>query len=340
MDASKPLGQPRLYVGSGDGQIRVYAFDAISYAITPVDTTTAGGNPSFLAFAPDRKFLYAANEAMSTVAPFAIDSLTGKLTPLATISSMGSGPAHVFVDNAGKLVMVATYGGGTIAVFPRAVDGTLQAASATRSYGGNAQTHQIVTDPSNAFVLVPNKGLDSVAVHRLTGNTLSDLGATPSGNGARHIAFDPPGTHAYVIDELASTVSAFSFNPQTGALASIQTISSLADGGPGNNTGAEIQVTQDGKHVLASNRGDDSLTVFDVDPQTGKLTTKARVPTGGNTPRHFMIEESGRFLFVGNQTSGTVVVMKMDPVTGIPSPVGSPLAVPAPEFAGLVYLPL
>lgn len=138
------LGPPRLYVGSSDGKIRVYAFDETSYAITPVDTTTAGSNPSFLAFTPDRKFVYAADEGMSRVAPFAIDRVTGTLTPLATVSSMGSGPAHVSVDAAGKLVMVANYGGGTIALFPRALAGTLQAATATRSYGANAQTHQII----------------------------------------------------------------------------------------------------------------------------------------------------------------------------------------------------
>ena len=118
-DSAKPLGPPRLYVGSSDGKIRVFAFDDMSYALTLVDTTSAGGNPSFLAFTPDRKFLYAADEAMSRVAPFAIDAQTGKLAPLATVSSMGSGPAHVATDNAGTLVMVANYGGGTIAIFPR-----------------------------------------------------------------------------------------------------------------------------------------------------------------------------------------------------------------------------
>lgn len=337
-DSGKPLGPPRLYVGSNDGMIRVFAFDEGTYALTPAGSVmTAGSNPSFLAFTPDRKFLYAVDEGMSRVRPFAIDPQTGALSPLATVMSMGSGPAHVSVDRAGNLVMVANYGGGTIAIFPRAQDGTLQAASATRSFGGNAQTHEIVTDPTNAFVLVPNKGLDAVSVYALNGTMLADIGTTPAGDGARHIAFDPAGTHAYVIDELGSTITAFSFDPKSGALGNLQTISSLADGGVMGNTGAEIQVTPDGTHVLASNRGDDSIVSFAIDPQTGKLSTPVRVSTNGSTPRHFMIEETGRFLFVGNQTSSTVVVMKMN--GGVPSSVGSPLSVPNPEFTGLIYLP-
>jgi 6-phosphogluconolactonase (cycloisomerase 2 family) len=338
-DSAQVLGPARLYVGGGDGKIRIFSFDATTYVLAPIDVTSAGGNPSFLAFTPDRKFLYAVDEAMSKVQPFAIDSQTGKLTPLATASSMGMGPAHVSTDFSGTLVMVANYGNGTIAIFPRAADGTLMAASATRSYGNGAQTHQIVTDPSHAFVLVPNKGLSAVSVHRLNGMTLTDVSSTPAGNGARHVAFDPSGAHAYVIDETGSTISAFTFDSQTGALSPIQTISSLADGGVPNNTGAEIQVTLDGKHVLASNRGDDSIVVFDLDA-SGKLKLSARVPTGGSTPRHFQIEETGHFLFVGNQTSGTVITMKMDPTTGIPSIVGTPLMVPNPEFTGLIHLPL
>jgi 6-phosphogluconolactonase len=339
-DSGKPLGEPRIFVGSGDGNIRVYAFDTQSpYAIKPIDQIATNGNPSFLAFDPAMSFVYAVDEKNALVHTFVITPKVGKLTSLGSVSSRGAGPAHVFVDRAGKLVMAANYSGGTIALFPRLQDGRLADASATRSFGNNAQTHQIVTDPTNAFVLVPNKGLDNVAVFRLLdGGSLVDLGATPAGDGARHIAFDPAGTHAYVIDENSSMVTAMTFDPQSGALAQIQSISSLMDGSAGPNTGAEIEVTKDGKHVIASNRGDDSLSVFDID-QAGKLVFKARVSTLGNTPRHFSIDETGQWLVVGNQTSGTLVVMKIDAQTGIPAAVGAPFNVPQPEWTGLVYLP-
>ncbi|HEY1959192.1 MAG TPA: lactonase family protein [Polyangiaceae bacterium] len=333
-------GPARVYVGASDGMIHVFAFDETSYALTPVDATPTGGNPSFLAFDAARAHLYAVDEVNSLVLAFAIDPKTGKLTSQGSVGSRGQGPAHVGLDRASELVMTANYGNGTIAVFPRAQDGTLGDASATHSFGATAETHEIVADPSNAFVLVPNKGLDGVAVFRRDGGALSYLGLTPAGGGARHIAFDPPGTHAYVVDENASMIVAFDFDPGSGALSQIQSLSSLYGGTVDGaaNTGAEIQVTSDGKHVLASNRGDDSIVVFDIGPGA-KLTPKARVSSGGQTPRQFQIEETGRFLFVGNQTSGAVVTMTMDAQSGVPSPVGTPVAITGPEFVGLVYLP-
>jgi 6-phosphogluconolactonase len=173
----------------------------------------------------------------------------------------------------------------------------------------------------------------------MAGGTLADAGSFPAGDGARHIDFDPTGHHAYVVNENASTVSVFSFDTTSGALTSIQpAVSTLPPGFAGQNTGAEIQVTPDGKHVLASNRGDDSIAVFTIDSTKGTLTRTGRTPTGGKTPRHFQIDRTGRFLFVGNQGSGTVVVMTLDATTGVPTAVGTPLSVAGPEYTGLVYL--
>ena len=335
-DASATLGLARVYVGASDG-IHVCSFDTQTFALAQIDLTSVpGGNPSFLAFDSARTFLYAVDETNSNVLAFSIDKTTGKLTSIGKVSSLGSGPAHVALDRKDALVMVANYGGGTVAVYPRAANGTLGDASATYSFGATAHSHEIFTDPSNAFVVVPNLGLNGVGVFRRNAGSLSYLGLTPAA-GARHLAFDPSGTHAYVIDEPGSDVFVFDFDAQSGSLSQIQMTSSLYNSTSSQNTGAEIAVTNDGKHVLASNRGDDSIVVFDV-AQDGKVAAKARVSTNGKTPRHFSIDETGRFLFVGNQTSNTIVTMTMDAQSGVPSPVGNPLNVTGPEFVALVYL--
>lgn len=339
----KPLGPPRVYVGSADGKIRVYSFDPTSAALASVQTIDSGDNPSFLALDPERKFLYAIDEGQSQLRAFSIENPSGRLTALGgSMPSGGNGPAHVSVDRAGKFVLVANYGGGTIAVFSRLADGTVGSTPvATRSFGGGAQTHQIVTDPTNKWVLVPNKGRDAVSVFGLdTNGSLTDvsLAGFDAGNGARHVDVNAASTRAYVVDELGNTVTVMSMNPSSGALAAIQTISTLEPGFSGQNTTAEIQITPDGKHVIASNRGDDSLAVFDVAASDGRLTRVARVATGGSSPRHFSIDQTGQFLFVGNQGSGNVVVMKIDAATGVPAPIGTPTAVPSPAFVALAYL--
>jgi len=339
-DAGASLGAPRVYVGSGDGKIRLYSFDTTTYALTLIDTVDSGKAPSFLAFDPDRHFAYAVADQQEQLRSFSVAPSTGKLTSLQTIDSKGSGPTYIGLDRAGQLAMVANYGGGTIALFPRLADGRLGESSATRSFGDSAQTHEIVIDPTNTFVYVPNKGLDRVSIFRRDGDTLTDVGSVASGDGPRHMDFDRLGPHVYVIDENGSTVSAFTSNASTGALTPLQTVSSLPAGyDGGTNTGAEIQVLPDSRHLIVSNRGDNSLVVFDIDASSGKLTWRARVPTGGATPRHFQVESTGRFLFVGNEGSGSVVVMTVDQATGVPTPVGSPLAVPSPSYVGLVYLP-
>ena len=104
----------------------------------------------------------------------------------------------------------------------------------------------------------------------------------------------------------------------------------MPEGFSGENSGAEIAAHPGGKFLYTSNRGDDSLAVFRIDPGKGTLTAAGRVPTQGKTPRGFGIDPSGRFLVVGNQNSSTVVVFRIDQQTGGLTPVGKPIEVPSP----------
>lgn len=335
-DAHRPLGPPRLYVGSTDGKIRVHAFDPTTHAITELATVDAGSNPSFLAMDAATRFLYAVDEGGDRVNAFTVGD-DGRLSLLQDVASGGGGPTHVGLDRAGRHVMVANYGGGSVTVFPRGSDGRLGAA-VTRSFGGGAQSHQIVTDPGDGFAFVPNKGRDAVAVLRLA-DPSADAGVYPAGDGARHIDFHPSGRFAYVINELDDTVSAYALEPSTGALTAIAQVPTLPDGTSGaSNTGAEIQVLPDGQHLIVSNRGDDSLMVMNIRSSDGVPSRATRVASGGRSPRHFSVDETGTFLFVANENSNNVVVMRIEPSTGVPSPVGEVLDVPSPKFARLYYL--
>lgn len=336
--ADAALGPARVFVGSGDGKVRVFSFDTDAGTLSSPAVFDAGTNPSFLAFDPTRRFVYAVDEGSSAVRAFAVDGQTGALSPLNQAPSGGSGPAHVSVDRAGGYVLVANYGGGTVSVIKRQSDGTLGASVGARSFGGNAQTHQIVADPANAFLLVPNKGLDAVYVlgfNQATG-AISDAGSAGSDDGARHVDFHPSGGYAYVINENASTMTAYTY--ANGVLAQLQSVTTLPNGFNGQNTGAEVQVAPSGKFVYGSNRGHDSIVIFSINPADGRLTLVGHQSTGGTTPRHFSIDQTGRFLFVGNQGSGSVVVMRVDTQTGLLTPIGAPISVPGPEWVSLVYL--
>jgi 6-phosphogluconolactonase len=251
----------------------------------------------------------------------------------------------VTVDQTGKFVLVANYNGGNIAVLPLAADGALSNAVDGADHGAGAQSHQVVLDPSNRFLLVPNKGRSDVSQYRfdpasgeITPNEPAAL-ALAQGAGSRHVAFHPSGAFAYVINELDDTVTALAFDAQRGTLSQLQTLSTLPDGVDGtSNSGAEIQVSGSGRFVYGSNRGHDSIVIYAVDAATGRLSVLGHQPTGGSTPRSFQLEPSGRLLLVANQGSDEVVTFRVDAQTGLLTEL-LPTTVPSPAFVGVIYLP-
>jgi len=295
--------------------------------------------------------LYAVNElgtfggsATGAVSAFAIDDATGNLTGLGQQASGGADPCYVAVDRGGRNVLVANYTGGSVAVLPIGPDGRLQAASAVRRQAGTGpdrarqegpHAHAIVLDGAERFALAADLGADRIFVYRFDpgAGTLEpndpESVALEQGSGPRHLAWHPSGKYLYAVNELRSTVTAFRYDAGRGALESFQTSTTLPAGFSGPNTAAEIVVSPDGRFLYGSNRGDDSIAVFQIDP-SGALAPAGHVPTGGRTPRHFAIDPSGRWLLAANQDSGSIVVFRLDPSTGRPEPLGRPLAISKP----------
>ena len=252
------------------------------------------------------------------VSALAIDPASGKLTLLNQQSSVGSGPCHLTVDRAGKNVLVANYGSGSVACLPIQADGTLSAASSFIQHEGKSadasrqegpHAHSINLDQANRFALVADLGLDQVRVYQfdaekgeLTPNDPPFATVAP-GSGPRHLAFHPDGRFAYVISEMANTVTAFDYDAAKGTLTGIQTISTLPADFHGKSYTAEVQVHPSGKFVYGSNRGHDSIAIFAVDPATGKLTAAGHQSTLGKNPRNFALDPTGHYLLAENQDS-------------------------------------
>lgn len=340
--------------GTTSKGVYVSRLDPASGTLTPPQLAAEITSPSFLAVHPTGNFLYAVNEVNTfagqpggSVSGFAIDRRTGLLKALNQQSSQGPGPAHLVVDRDGRNVLVANYGGGSVAVLPIGKDGKLKSASAMVQHTGSSvnpqrqkepHAHAIVLDPANRFAYVADLGLDKVLVYQFDGrNGLLTLNNPPSANvkpgaGARHLAFHPSGRYAYVINEMNCTITAFNNDSAKGALQEAQTISTLPAGQAMQTgfSGAEIEVHPSGKFLYASNRGHDSIAVFAIDQNTGRLTSVENTPTQGSTPRGFGIDPDGGYLLAGNQKSDSVVVFRIDPQSGKLTPTGSKIDVGAP----------
>jgi 6-phosphogluconolactonase len=322
----------------------------LSQPVLAVETV----NPAFLAIRPDRKFLYAVGQpgqdrgVPGAITAFAIDPSNGDLTRLNQESTGGPGPCFVTVDRTGRNALIANYSGGSCGVLPIADDGSLKPMSSFMQHEGKGtnpqrqdapHAHSINLDASNHFAFVPDLGLDKVVSYRLDPSAGTLVANNPPsasvapGAGPRHFTFHPDGRHAYVINELACTVTAFNYDPQRGALDMVQTVSTLPSGVKPEdfkNTTAEVLVHPSGKFVYGSNRGHNTIAIFAVDPSTAQLTPIGHQGSGIKTPRNFNIDPTGQWMLVGNLDGDNINVFRIDPQSGMLQPVGEPVPVPKP----------
>ena len=351
--------------GNGQG-IYLYRMNASNGRLSLIKIASEVINPSWIAFNPSRTYLYAVNEVSNfngtngSVSSFAINRSNGDLVFLNSVSSEGAGPAHLSVDASGKFVLVANYGGGSIAVLPILPDGSLGSASDTRQDVGalgpkqatNApagsfaisgheapHAHMVLTDPSGNYLLYTDLAQDRIYVYSFdnTTGTLSGGNSVslPPGDGPRHVAFHPNAKWLYSIQEEASTIAYFQFDPNIGSLTAQQTISTLPPRFAGTNFTSEIMVSPDGRFLYAANRLHDTIAVFSID-ESGGLTRVGESSTFGDYPRSFSIDPTGNFFYVCNQRSDVVTCFRINGTTGLLTftgqytPVGSP--------AGIIFL--
>jgi len=317
MSTSDPRGvDPFVYVGKDDDEIAIFRMDRETGALKRVGGVAAGRHPSFLAFAPSKKFAYAVNEFSNEVASFAVDLTSGALASLNRVPSLGAEPAYVAVDRTGKWVLAANYRSGPVAVYPVAPDGSLGAPSNSKTTG--VHPHAVVLDRSNRFAFVPNLGSGTVSQltfdetrGKLAENTPSTL-STPSTSEPRHFVFHPSGAFAYLIEEAGCRIDAFAFDAAKGTLAPLGSIPTLPPGvDRANNTGSDLHVSASGKFLYGSNRGHDSIVICSID-DGGSLALVGHESTRGKTPRNFALDPTGTFLLAANQGSGTIAVFRIE----------------------------
>jgi len=345
------------YIGtytSGDKSLGIYVapFDTSTGRLGAPELAAKTTNPSFLATHPNRRFLYAAGEVgnfggkpTGMVSAFSIAADTGKLAMINQQSSGGAGPCHLTVDRSGKWLLVANYNSGSIAVLPIRLDGGLGEPGAIVQHHGSSvnpqrqegpHAHFITLDPTGRFVLTCDLGLDKVLVYRLdpaqgtlVPNDPPSVSLKP-GVGPRHLVFHPNGRLVFVISEMGSSLTSFSWESRRGALKELEAVSTLPAGFAGNSTCAEVQVHPSGKFLYGSNRGHDSIAVFAVDSRTGKLSLVEHQPTQGKNPRHYAIDPTGRWLLAENQDSDNIIVFRIDAKTGRLTPSGEEVKVGSP----------
>lgn len=352
--AASADGKVIVFLGDREdgGTIHRCTLDLATGALSQPQVAAKVKNPSFQAIHPSGKYLYSVCELYGPPGPkggavcaFAVEPKTGTLTLLNRRPSGGRGPCHISVTPDGTYVLGANYGGGSVFVLPVGTDGRLGKASAFVQHEGKSadprrqkgpHAHSFNPDKAGRLVFAADLGLDKILIYRLDAakGTLTPndppFVKTAPGAGPRHFSFHPSGTFAYVINELNSTVTAFAYDAKAGRLTPIQSVSTLPKDFTERNSCAEVLVHPSGKFVYGSNRGHDSIAVFAVNAETGKLTPRGQTATRGKTPRNFRIDPTGQYLLAANQNTGNVVVFRINAKTGALTPTGSVVDVKGP----------
>jgi 6-phosphogluconolactonase len=350
------------YTGADSKGIYGYRFDEGTGRLARVGVAAEVVNPSFAVTDPAHRYLYAVTEMNEQgpdpyktegyISSFSIDPRTGSLIFLNKVSSGGGGPCHLLVDKTGRILFVANYGSGNVASFAIEGDGRIGKMTGKDQHSGSSvnplrqqgpHAHAVVLSPDNRFLFVPDLGLDRILIYRVdvakrtfTLNNPSYVSVKP-GLGPRHFVFGAEARFAYAVCEMGSSVVAFSYDHQSGTLTPVQTISTLPPDFYGEDNSAEIEVGPSGRCLYASNRGNDSITVFQIDMKTGLLNKIQIVPTQGKIPRNFVIDPTGRYLLVANQHSNNIVVFAIDSGNGKLTPTGRVLEAPSP--ISLLFVP-
>ena len=329
----------------GDG-IHVYRMDPETGAWSHVQHLGGLFNPSFLITSRDQRFLYSVHGDGTYASSFAIDKSTGNLTPLNRAATGGSNGVHQAIDPSGRFMVVANYASGSVAVLPVQTDGRLQdqiqlvelkgQPGPNRTQQASSHPHNVVFDPSGRFVLVPDKGLDRVFIFRFD-SASGKLSATEQGSIAarsgyapRHMAFHPALPTAWVLDEIGTAITTYHWDGERGALRPLQILPSVPADFTGENTTAEIAVSQGGRFVYCSNRGHDSVAIFAADPKSGLLSSVAWESTRGKRPRFIALDPSYRFLYAANEQSDTIVAFRVNSATGRLTPTGQTVSNASP----------
>lgn len=308
-------------------------FDTDSGKLSSANLMAEIGSPGFLSLHPDGTKLYAVgNDGGPCVAAYRI-SQDGKLTLLNTEPIGDGGAAHVSVHPSGKLLLTAQYGGGSVALFPIARDGSVgKRAQLVEHEGGsgvvenrqdNPHPHWTGYSPDGRFAFVPDLGLDKIVIYQVdigkpAIQTKGHAQSVPGG-GPRHMRFSVDGAFIYLLNELALSVTTFSYNDQEGTTERRTTTPALSADVKAKeafNSSSEILTHPNGKFVYSANRGNDTITVYRANPKTGELVVREVESIRGSWPRNINLDPTGKWLLAAGAHSNTISVFAIDQLSG------------------------
>lgn len=321
-----------------------FSLDLETGKIDNITLAAVVGNPTYLTVNKNNQYIYtiATSENAAGVSAYSINGSNNELNVINSKLTMGSSRCYVSLDKNNKFLLSADYHQGEVSVYPINIDGSLRNPSSVVKHEGSGpnkdrqekpHAHFISFTPDEKHVCVVDLGIDQVVGYDFNqGNLVRSDKLTLSlkpGSGPRHMVFHPNGKFAYVLTELSSEVVALAYRNSEDRFEILQYISALPEHFTGKSTGGAIHISSEGRFLYTSNRGHDSIALFNVDEMTGKLQLVNHTPTIGSHPRDFTIDPTGKYLVVANMMTDNVVPFHIDRETGKLSQVNEAVIIPS-----------
>jgi 6-phosphogluconolactonase len=344
-----------VYIGMHGNQITLARFDPRSGDLSLSGPAATMPSPTWSAVHPRMPVIYYTSEIGNDgktnggVWAFRINRATGELTKLNQVDAGGGGTTFLYLDAPSLTLLATNFGSGSIASFAIGSDGSLseRISLVTETGSGpnvrqkSAHAHSVIVDPTGRYALVADLGADKVFIYAFDRKTHSlkqdphGEYVSPPGSGPRHVSFHPNGRVAYVFCELTADLQTVRWNAAAGKLSLLQTTSTNSADFKGKSSIAEIAVSRDGRFVYVSNRGENTLVSYSVNPASGELAFAQRLTSGGD-PWSFTIHPTGRWLLVANEHTNKVQVIAIDPTSGKLTDTGVAIATPTPVSISFV----
>lgn len=310
--------------------------DAKSGKLSDPELAAEVTSPSFIHISSNGKSLYAVGESGQKeggVYSFTLDPVTGKLAKQSESTSGAQGACHINTDSKNEFAIVANYGGGSCASYKLGTNGGIESRASHKVFPSvekdgkkwDARGHCGAFDATGTIAFVCDAGTDKVhlfSVHPQTAE-LTPLDppfiAMPKNSAPRHIHIAPNNSIAYVNGEADMTANVIKLDIQARKFEVVQSLSTLPDGEKPRRglTTAEIRIHPTGKFVYVSNRGHDTIAVFESDSTTAKLKLAGHIRGDIKTPRNFNITPCGKWMLIASQDGGKVGVYSIDGKTGL-----------------------
>ncbi len=292
-----------------------------------------GKRPGYLALSSDKQFLFAVSSEKSkgsenehSINAFSLAKETNALKHLNTRPSRGMNPTHISVNPVYDFVYAANYGSGSVVSFAFDDSGKLSEPLSSFQHEGSGpnperqkgpHAHYIHASNNGKYVYSADLGIDKIMIYKQEGNgelipnKKQEFLKLSPGSGPRHMAFHENGQWAFILTELSNEVIACKINNMDGSLKITDIKSTLEKDDRSSTKAAAIRIHPNGKYLYCSNRGVNSIAVFEI-MENGSLRKKGSFTEDIGEVRDFNISPSGDYLIAGNQDKDEIVLFKVE----------------------------